>query len=136
MSSNGGRLSADEQVQKLADAFLSLADRDECMAFFSDLFTIRELEDISSRLEVARLLKLGLNYVDIAARTGASTATISRVSKCLAGQSGGYRTVLKRLESDVVLDDGVVRVDVLSQTEADAVRAIVECLKKKNSGNV
>ncbi len=133
MPKDNAKVVSDEQLSRLAEAFLSLTDKEECKAFFYDLFTVKEMDEISSRLEVARLLKCGMNYIDIAAKTGASTATISRVSKCLAGPVGGYRMVLKRAESDVAADDGVIRVDVLSEAEADAVRAIVACLKDKNN---
>ena len=114
-----------EQVARLADAFLSLSTREECFALFDDIFTVKELEDISSRLEVARQLKEGRNYNDIAASTGASTATISRVSKCLAGDRGGYRTVLERTSenADMKLD-----ISALGTKATLAVRALVACL--------
>ena len=119
-------------IDKLAEAFLCLCDIDECKAFFGDLFTTKELEDISSRLEVARLLKIGTNYNDIAAKTGASTATISRVSKCLSGELGGYRTVLARAEaaSDEPAER-IIRTDTLTDEEIAAVRAVVACFKAK-----
>lgn len=78
-------------------AILSLKDEDECKRLVSDLFTSKEVKDISSRLEVAHLLSEGVNYTEIARITGASTATISRVSKCLSGDEGGYRIVLPRI---------------------------------------
>ena len=117
-----------DQVSRLAAAFLTLRTAEECEAFFADLLTSRELEDISSRLEVARLLKLGVNYNDIAAKTGASTATISRVSKCLSGELGGYRTVLSRLEGNAVLSECH---DQLSTEEIDAINAVIACFKNK-----
>lgn len=121
-----------EEIERLALAFLSLSSVEECRAFFSDLFTSREIEDLSSRLEVARLLKLGVNYNEIAAKTGASTATISRVSKCLTGKSGGYRTVLSKLgENSDLSDDGCICTDTLSREEAAAIRAIVACFRNK-----
>ncbi len=82
--------------QELFEAILSLKNTDECLRFFSDLCTEKEVSDLSARLRVARLLDSGANYNDIAAETGASTATISRVSKALSGAAGGYRTVLER----------------------------------------
>lgn len=124
-------MNTNAEVDALCRAFLSLSDVEECRAFFSDLLTMKEIDELSMRLEVAKLLKLGMNYIDIAAKTGASTATISRVSKCLSGGAGGYRTVLKRIESGEVSDDGVVRVDCLADDEAAAVKAIVACLKNK-----
>ena len=70
----------------------------ECAHFLEDLCTIRELQDLSQRLEVAQMLREGKNYQVISQRTGASTATICRVSKCLNYGDGGYETVLRRLE--------------------------------------
>jgi len=87
----------EKNVTNLFRAILSLENIEDCERLFSDLFTTREVLDISSRLEVARLLSRGVNYNDIASATGASTATISRVSKCLAGEVGGYRMILSRL---------------------------------------
>ena len=121
-----------EETERLARAFLSLSDIDECRAFFGDLFTAKEIEELSSRLEVARLLKLGVNYIEIAAKTGASTATISRVSKCLSGSRGGYRMVLARIEDEADSDgDSYIRTDTLSQDEADAIRAVIACFRSK-----
>lgn len=87
----------DTQFAALYEAVLSLKTPEECRAFFADLCTAKELTELSSRFEVARLLDHGANYHDIVERTGASTATISRVSKALSGADGGYRTALSRL---------------------------------------
>lgn len=126
-SENGERLK-----ENLAKAFLSLENINECYALFDDLLTVKEIEDLSSRLEVAKLLKSGENYIDIAAATGASTATISRVSKCLTGSRGGYRMVLSREnETPEEKDQGSIRVDSLTVEEAEAVRAIVTCFRAK-----
>ena len=126
-SENGERLK-----ENLAKAFLSLENINECYALFDDLLTVKEIEDLSSRLEVAKLLKSGENYIDIAAATGASTATISRVSKCLTGSRGGYRMVLSREnETPDEKDQGSIRVDSLTSEEAEAVRAIVTCFRAK-----
>lgn len=120
------------RTENLAKAFLSLENISECYAFFDDLFTVKEIEELSSRLEVARLLKEGANYIDIASATGASTATISRVSKCLAGARGGYRMVLSRENESVEAKDASsIRIDSLTKDEADAVRAIVTCFRAK-----
>ena len=122
----------EEQTERLAKAFLSLHDVDECLAFFSDLFTVKEIEELSSRLEVARLLRLGVNYVDIAAQTGASTATISRVSKCLSGDKGGYRMVFSRFEDDALVEsENIIRTDLLSDHETTIIKELVSCLKAK-----
>lgn len=84
--------------RQLYAAILALTNEEECRLFFDDLCTIKELDDLSQRLEVARLLDTGMNYVDISKETGASTATISRVGKCLRYGEGGYRTVLTRMK--------------------------------------
>ena len=85
-----------EALDKLYRAVLSLKTVEECYDFFEDLCTIKELRDLSQRLEVASLLDRGLNYQAVAAETGVSSATICRVKKCLDYGSGGYRTVLDR----------------------------------------
>lgn len=79
------------------EAILSLGNVDECAQFFEDICTIKELEDIPQRLIVAILLKKGKVYNDIVKETGASTATISRVNRCLSHGSGGYHLVIDRL---------------------------------------
>ena len=84
----------------LFDAILKLKSTDECRRFFEDVCTIKELEDISQRLEVAKLLSEGNNYQEVSKATGASTATICRVNKCLVYGGGGYKTVLNRIEKE------------------------------------
>ena len=86
------------QLEQLYKAVLSLDSMEQCAAFFEDICTIQELDAISQRLEVANLLHQGKNYVDINKLTGASTATICRVSKCLSYGEGGYRTVIEKME--------------------------------------
>ena len=83
-------------AKALFEAVLSLENIDECARFFEDVCTIKEIQDLSQRYAVARLLDKGEKYQKIEAATGASTATISRVNKCLAYGSGGYRSVLKK----------------------------------------
>ena len=83
-------------VDALFDTILSLKTREECYAFFEDACTIKEILDISQRLKAARMLSAGANYADIIRETGMSTATISRVSRCLEYGAGGYRLVIKR----------------------------------------
>ena len=83
-----------EQYDELFKAVLSLSTIEQARLFFEDICTIRELEAISQRLEVARLLKSGAGYTEIVAKCGASTATISRVNKCLLYGKGGYESVL------------------------------------------
>lgn len=78
-------------------AVLSLRDSDECYDFFEDLCTVSELQAMAQRFHVARLLSEGKTYQEISADTGASTATISRINKCLEYGTDGYKTALKRL---------------------------------------
>ena len=84
-----------EKFDKFFEAVLKLSDIDQARRFFEDVCTIRELEAIDQRLEVARLLKARKNYLEVSRQTGASTATISRVNKCLMYGGGGYDIVLK-----------------------------------------
>ena len=79
---------------ELFSAILKLSTIEECRLFFEDICTIKELLAISQRLEVAKMLKDGLGYQEISAKCGASTATISRVNKCLLYGGGGYNIVL------------------------------------------
>ncbi|MBQ6847665.1 MAG: hypothetical protein IJO62_01970 [Clostridia bacterium] len=81
-------------------AVTTLKTEDECRKFFDDICTIQELEAIAQRFEVACLLNDGKSYVDINKETGASTATICRVSKCLNYGDGGYKTAIERLKND------------------------------------
>lgn len=87
-------------VNKLYKAILSLNTVEECSAFFDDACTIQEIEAIAQRFEVALQLSEGKSYVDINKSTGASTATICRVSKCLNYGNGGYKTVIDRIKED------------------------------------
>ena len=87
-----------ENTDKFFDAVLSLKDKDECAAFFDDICTIKEMQDIAQRYQVAALLSKGLNYNEISSITGASSATITRVNKGLNYGNGGYKTVLERTE--------------------------------------
>ncbi len=93
-------LKNNERMNKLYKAVLSLKTKEECEAFFEDAFTIQEAEAIAQRIEVACLLDKGKSYVDVNKATGASTATICRVSRCLNYGSGGYKTVINRLEDN------------------------------------
>ena len=88
-----------EENRSFFRAILSLETEEECAAFFEDVCTIKEIQDISQRLAVADMLNEGEKYQTIEERTGASTATISRVNKCLNYGSGGYRTVLEKMKS-------------------------------------
>ena len=86
------------QADLLYKAILTLETPEECRAFFQDLCTVAELRAMSQRLEVAQLLDEGLIYNDILQRTGASSATISRVNRALQYGADGYKTVLPRLK--------------------------------------
>jgi len=90
-----------ETFSKFYKAVLSLKTEEECEAFFNDVCTIQELDSLAQRIEVATLLKKGESYIDINKLTGASTATISRVSKYYNYGSGGYNIVLERMNEDV-----------------------------------
>ena len=87
-----------EDVKELFRAIVSLESEEECRMFFEDVCTVREMIEIAQRLKVAKLLKNKTSYNAINRETGVSTATISRVSRCLDYGSGGYRLVLDRLE--------------------------------------
>ena len=88
-----------DAVDHLFDAILSLQNREECYTFFEDVCTVNELLSLSQRFEVAKMLREKRTYLEIAEKTGASTATISRVNRCVAYGSGGYGLVLERLEA-------------------------------------
>lgn len=97
------------EVDVLLRAICSLENPDEARALMLDLATPREIADFAQRLEVARLLSAGESYLAVSARTGASSTTVSRVSKCLNGAEGGYRIVLGRLaDADVPANPGAV----------------------------
>lgn len=85
-----------DSLDSLFSAIVSLRSVQECYMFFEDLCTVRELLSIAQRLEVARILSSGKKYSDVSLETGASTATISRVNRCLQYGSGGYKLVLDR----------------------------------------
>ena len=89
-----------DAVDKLIEAILTLKTVDECYAFFDDACTIKEMESISQRFDVARNLCLGKSYADINKITGASTATICRVSKCINYGDGGYKLAIDRIEGN------------------------------------
>jgi len=84
-------------LDQLFEAILSLKDIEECYRFFDDLCTINEIQSLSQRLEVARMLRDGNTYQKIEAATGASTATISRVKRCLNYGNDTYEMVLERI---------------------------------------
>ncbi len=85
-------------IDRLFDVISTLQNREECYRFFEDVCTIKELQDMAQRLDAAVLLDQGVNYQTISEQVGISTATISRVSKCLNYGSGGYRDALDKLK--------------------------------------
>lgn len=87
-----------EAVDSLFEAILSLESREECYKFFEDICTVNELLSLSQRFEVARMLRQEKTYLEIAERTGASTATISRVNRSLNYGNDGYDMVLQRIQ--------------------------------------
>lgn len=87
-----------EAVDNLFDAILSLQNREECYTFFEDVCTVNELLSLSQRFEVAKMLRDQKTYLDIAEKTGASTATISRVNRSLNYGNDGYDMVFARLQ--------------------------------------
>lgn len=88
-----------ESVDNLFDAILSLNTKEECYLFFEDICTINELLSLSQRFEVAKMLREQRTYLEIAEKTGASTATISRVNRSLNYGNDGYDMVINRLNN-------------------------------------
>lgn len=89
-----------KDVDELFDAVLTLKNREECYRFFEDLCTINEIHAIAQRMQVAKLLSEKKTYNEIENITNASTATISRINKCLVYGAGGYRIVIDRLNKE------------------------------------
>jgi len=87
-----------QEMDMLMKGILSLETVEECYSFFEDLCTVSELRSLGQRFEVAGMLQEGMTYHDVVEKTGASTATISRVNRCLNYGNDGYEMVLKRLE--------------------------------------
>lgn len=87
----------DKTVEQLFESILTLKSVEECYIFFDDLCTVNEIQSLSQRLEVARMLRKGNTYNQIEQETGASTATISRVKRCLNYGNDGYKMALERL---------------------------------------
>lgn len=94
----------DPLLDQLFEAVLLLENVDECYRFFEDICTVAELKAMAQRLEVAKMLQTDKTYGEIAERTGASTATISRVKRCLNYGADGYKLVLERLKSETAAD--------------------------------
>lgn len=89
-----------DDIDELFDAVLTLEDREDCYRFFEDICTINEIHAIAQRLQVAKLLSEKKTYSEIESITKASTATISRINKCLVYGADGYKRVLERLKDE------------------------------------
>jgi TrpR-related protein YerC/YecD len=89
-----------KELDQLFEAVLSLKDLEECYRFFDDLCTVNEIQSLAQRLEVARMLKEGFTYHKIETETGASTATISRVKRCLNYGNDAYEMALDRIRDE------------------------------------
>lgn len=87
-----------KQLDQLFDAILSLKTREECYQFFDDLATMSEIQSFAQRLQVAKMLLNGATYSEIESETNASTATISRVRRCINFGSDGYKLAVDRLK--------------------------------------
>ena len=87
-------------MDRLFQSILNLQSIDECYAYFEDLCTIKELNDMSQRLDAAILLEQGLSYQKITEQVAISTATIGRVSRCLNYGTGGYKTAISKLKEE------------------------------------
>lgn len=88
-----------EEIDKLFDAILKLESREECYRFFEDICTIKEIQSMSQRFQVAYLLDQDKTYSEIERITGASTATISRINKCLVYGAEGYKLILDKMKN-------------------------------------
>ncbi|MEF9959747.1 MAG: YerC/YecD family TrpR-related protein [Niameybacter sp.] len=88
----------DDVTDSLFEAILKLENIEECYAFFEDICTINEIKSLAQRLEVAKMLEAKRTYTEIQHLTGASTATISRVNRCLSYGSDGYKLILERVK--------------------------------------
>ena len=85
------------EIERLFKAITRIENEEECFAFFEDLCTVKEIQDMSQRFETALMLKDGKSYSEISAEVGVSSATIGRVNKCLNYGTGGYDSVISKL---------------------------------------
>ena len=88
------------EVDELFKAIRMLKTEEECYMFFEDACTVKEIMDIAQRLKAAKMLKEGKNYTEVSSETGMSSATISRVNKCLEYGNGGYNLIIERLNKE------------------------------------
>ena len=94
-------------VDQLFEAILTLKNEEECYLFFEDICTVNEILSLSQRFEVSRMLRNKKTYLEIADKTGASTATISRVNRSLNYGNDGYDMVFSRMESKQETDNNI-----------------------------
>ena len=87
-----------DEIDTLFEAITSLETEEECYRFFEDICTIKELQSMAQRLQVAIMLNNNVTYNEIETKTGASTATISRINKCLNYGADGYKNILEKLK--------------------------------------
>lgn len=95
----------DPQTDELFRSILSLGSVEECYAYFEDLCTVKEVHDMGQRLQVAGLMREGSSYLSAQQITGASSATIGRVKRCLDYGTGGYAMILNRMKEEGVDED-------------------------------
>ena len=93
-----GKKIKDERIDFLFEGILSLNSVEECYDFFEDLCTIAEIQEMSKRMHAAKMIYNNSVYTEVSEQTGLSTATISRVNKCLTYGEGGYKTVIDRMK--------------------------------------
>ena len=91
----------EQMVDRLCEALCTLESPQEARALLADLCTVRETAEFARRLEVAVMLRKGASYIEVSKATGASSTTVSRVSKCLNGEVGGYRMLLERYDAAI-----------------------------------
>ena len=94
------------ETDQLFETILRLETVDECYALFEDLCTVKELRDMSQRLQIARLLHSGMKYQEVSELTKVSSATISRVNRCLMYGSGGYRMAIDKMTPPAASEGG------------------------------
>ena len=124
-----------EAVDSLFDAVLSLKSREECYTFFEDVCTINELLSLSQRFEVAKMLRDQKTYLEIAEKTGASTATISRVNRSLNYGNDGYDMVFERLHRQELVVTAIAKHIIAKRNEFQNLKSVpfLILLKKANA---
>lgn len=113
----------EENLEFLVTAVLALDNKQECLNFFEDLCTIPELKAMSQRLQVAKMLSENIVYSEIVEKTGASTATISRVNRSLIYGTDGYATIFKKLNDNIEAENDA-QAEVTSKGKAKATKEV------------